>query len=96
MTYLEEAQVEIVTVDYFRELGYEYVHGPQNASGRHLKNTVLTGRENPRDDRLLSSTPDPPEIVIRIGSYRSGSGFFRRCRFRTGWSVSSVARRRRM
>jgi len=29
--YLDEAQVEIVTVDYFRELGYEYVHGPQIA-----------------------------------------------------------------
>ncbi|MCD6328255.1 type I restriction endonuclease subunit R, partial [bacterium] len=27
MTYLDEAQVEIATVDYFRELGYEYVHG---------------------------------------------------------------------
>lgn len=30
-SYLDEAQVEIVTVDYFRELGYEYVHGPQIA-----------------------------------------------------------------
>ncbi len=28
---LDEAQVEIVTVDYFRELGYEYVHGPSIA-----------------------------------------------------------------
>ena len=26
--YIDEAQVEIVTVDYFRELGYEYIHGP--------------------------------------------------------------------
>ena len=26
--YIGEAQVEIVTVDYFRELGYEYIHGP--------------------------------------------------------------------
>jgi len=31
MSYLDEAQVEIVTVDYFRELGYEYIHGPQIA-----------------------------------------------------------------
>jgi len=30
-SYLDEAQVEIVTVDYFRELGYEYIHGPQIA-----------------------------------------------------------------
>ena len=33
-TYIDEAQVEIVTVDYFRELGYEYVHGPQIAPDR--------------------------------------------------------------
>jgi len=31
MTYLDEAKLEIPTVDYFRELGYEYVHGPQIA-----------------------------------------------------------------
>jgi len=31
MTYLDEAQVEIATVDYFRELGYEYVHGARIA-----------------------------------------------------------------
>lgn len=29
--YLDEAQVEVVTVDYFRDLGYEYVHGPVTA-----------------------------------------------------------------
>ena len=29
--YLDEAQVEIVTVDYFRELGYGYGHGPSIA-----------------------------------------------------------------
>ena len=28
---LDEAQVEIATVDYFRELGYQYVHGPEIA-----------------------------------------------------------------
>ena len=27
-TYLDEAQVEIVAVAHFRELGYEYVHAP--------------------------------------------------------------------
>jgi len=27
MSYLDEAQLEIATVDYFRELGYEYIHG---------------------------------------------------------------------
>ena len=26
MTYLDEAQVEIAAIDYFRELGYEYAH----------------------------------------------------------------------
>jgi len=34
MTYLDEAQVEIVTVDYFRELEYEYIHGPSIAPER--------------------------------------------------------------
>ena len=28
MTYIDEAQVEIVTVDYFRGLGYEYAFRP--------------------------------------------------------------------
>lgn len=28
MSYLDEAQLEIVTVDYLRELGCGYVHGP--------------------------------------------------------------------
>ncbi len=27
MSYLDEAQVELVTVDYFRDLGYDYHHG---------------------------------------------------------------------
>ena len=31
MSYLDEAQVEIVTVDYFHELGHEYIHGPEIA-----------------------------------------------------------------
>ena len=31
MTYLDEAQLEITTVEYFRELGYDYVHGPDIA-----------------------------------------------------------------
>lgn len=26
--YLDEAQVEVVTVDYFRDLGYQYIHRP--------------------------------------------------------------------
>ena len=26
MTYLDEAQAEIATVEYFRDLGYGYVH----------------------------------------------------------------------
>jgi len=28
MSYFDEAQVEIVRVDYFRELGYDNIHGP--------------------------------------------------------------------
>jgi hypothetical protein len=30
-SYLDEAQLEIATVDYLCDLGYEYVHGPQIA-----------------------------------------------------------------
>lgn len=29
--YIDEAQVEIATVDYFRELRYDYLHGPRIA-----------------------------------------------------------------
>jgi len=29
--YLDEARLEIATVDYLRELGYEYIHGPEIA-----------------------------------------------------------------
>ena len=39
--YLDEAQVEIVTVDYIRELGYEYVHGPSIAPVVGLRDTLL-------------------------------------------------------
>lgn len=39
--YLDEAQVEIVTVDYFRELGYQYVHGPSIAPVVGLRDTLL-------------------------------------------------------
>jgi len=31
MAYLDEDQVEIATVDYFHELGYEYAFGPDIA-----------------------------------------------------------------
>jgi len=31
MTHLDEAQLERATVDYVRELGYEYVHGAHSA-----------------------------------------------------------------
>ena len=44
--YIDGAQVEIVTVDYFGELGYEYIHGPVivpdgDASGRGRQGQAL-------------------------------------------------------
>lgn len=36
MSYLDEAQVEIVAIDYMRELGYAHIHGPAIAPGELL------------------------------------------------------------
>ena len=66
-TYLDEAQLEIATVDYFRELGYEYVHGPVIApDGERPERTdygqvVLVGRLR---DALVRINPDVPAEVI--------------------------------
>jgi hypothetical protein len=53
---LDEAQVEIVTVDYFRELGYEYIHGPQIAPDGDAPEREDYGRvvltDRPRDTLL--------------------------------------------
>ncbi|MDD4101112.1 MAG: restriction endonuclease subunit R [Kiritimatiellae bacterium] len=32
MSYLDEAQIEAISLDYFRGLGYAYVHGPDIAT----------------------------------------------------------------
>jgi hypothetical protein len=44
MSYIDEAQVEIVTVDDFRALGYQYLsaeqagaHGPEIATEREIR-----------------------------------------------------------
>jgi len=42
--YLDEAQLEIATVDYFRELGYEYLHGPKIAPDREAPEHVDYGQ----------------------------------------------------
>lgn len=39
MTYLDEAQVEIVTVGYFRALRYEYSRGPGPKPCAHRRST---------------------------------------------------------
>ncbi len=66
--YIDEAQVEIVTVDYFRALGYEYIHGPDIAPDREAPQrrdyvqVVLTRRL--RDTllpKLLSGEIEVPE-----------------------------------
>jgi len=67
MTFLDEAQVEIVTVDYFRDLGYEYIHGPEIApDGDAPERTdygqvVLTRRLR---DAMVRINPDVPDDAI--------------------------------
>ncbi len=66
-SYFDKAQVEVVTVDYFRELGYEHIHGPQIAPDGETPEradygqVALTGQL--RDtllSKLLSGKIDPP------------------------------------
>jgi len=67
MTYLDEAQLEIATVDYFRELGYEYIHGPEIApDGERPERAdygqvVLIGRLR---DALVRINPNVPAEAI--------------------------------
>ncbi len=67
MPYLDEAQVEIAATDYFRELGYEYVHGPDVAPDGELperddyNQTILPRRLR---QALEALNPDlPPEAI---------------------------------
>jgi len=66
-SYLDESQLEIATVDYFRELGYEYVHGPHiapdgEASERDdYDQVVLVGRLR---DALTRINPEVPDDAI--------------------------------
>jgi type I restriction enzyme R subunit len=65
--YLDESQVESATVDYFRELGYEYVHGPKIAPDGEAperadyRQVVLVGRLR---DALWRINPDVPKEAI--------------------------------
>ncbi len=67
MSYIDEAHVEIVTVDYFRELGYEFLHGPVTApDGEAPERTdyaqiVLTRRLR---DAMVRINPNVPEDAI--------------------------------
>ena len=64
---LDEAQVEIVTVDYIRELGYEHIHGPVIApygkapERQDYGQVVLTRRLR---DALVRINPDVPIDAI--------------------------------
>jgi len=70
VTYLDEAQLEIATVDYFRELGYEYVHGPQIAPDGEVPEranygqVVLIGRF--RDALMRINSDVPPEAIEEV------------------------------
>ncbi len=64
MSFLDEAQLEIATVDYFRELGYEYIHGVQIAPDGEAPEradygqVVLVGRLRDALTRINPGVPD--------------------------------------
>ncbi len=70
--YLDEAQIEIVTGDYFRELGYEYIHGPVIAPDgeaperQDYAQVVLTRRLREAMGRINPEVPDA-SIVGEFG-----------------------------
>jgi len=60
MTYLDEAQVELVAVGYLRDLGYDYVHGPQIApDGETLTSANIGPRLAARDLMADLRAADP-------------------------------------
>ncbi len=65
--YLDESQLEIATVDTFRELGYDYVHGPQIAPDGDAPERVDYGQvilaERLRA-ALCRINPDVPDEAI--------------------------------
>jgi len=67
VTYLDEAQLEIATVDYLREMGYDYVHGPKIAPDgeaperEDYRQVVLVDRLR---DALLRINPEVPAEAI--------------------------------
>lgn len=73
MTYLDEAQVEIATVDYFRELGYEYTQGVHIAPDGEAperddySQVVLVGRLRDALTRINPGVPDDAiEEALRL------------------------------
>jgi len=42
--YINEAQLEIATVHHLREMGYDYVHGPQMAPDGEAPDARTAGR----------------------------------------------------
>jgi type I restriction enzyme R subunit len=64
---MDEAQLEITTVDYFRSLGYDYIHGPDIAPDgpeperENYGQVLLTGRLR---NALMRINPDVPEAAI--------------------------------
>lgn len=65
--YLDEAQVELISVDHFRELGYSYAHGPDIAPDgegperRDYGQVVLGGR---LCEALTRINPEVPAEAI--------------------------------
>lgn len=67
MSYLDEAQVELVTVGYLRALGYDYVHGPQIAPDGETPERADYGQVVLLDRlrrALVRINPDVPQETI--------------------------------
>ncbi len=65
--YLDESQLEIATVDVFRELGYDYIHGPQIAPDGESPERQDYGQVilvNRLRHALLRINPDVPDEAI--------------------------------
>lgn len=65
--YLDEFQVELVTIDYFRELGYGYLHGPDIAPDGDAPERADYGQvvlERRLRDALVRINPDVPGEAI--------------------------------
>jgi len=59
-TYFNEGQVELATVDYFRQLGYEFAHGPEIAPDPPAEAPGAGRKERPTGASGAARSPNTP------------------------------------